>query len=81
MAKHSVIGFEISTLREPAGRRGRKIKEDQMLRMEVAGGSVYLRKSTLEAAGDNWLRFKHRLSRLAEEKGIPYTDDTETDTE
>ena len=76
MAKQHITGFEIRPLREKTGRIGRKTVEDQILRMEVPGGNIYLRKSTLQEAGDNWLRLKRRIARLAEEKDIPFTDYT-----
>ena len=77
MANQRIIGFEIRPLKERSGRPGRKKNtEDQILRMEVPGGSVYLRKSTLQEAGDNWQRLKRRIALLSLEKDIPFTDYT-----
>ncbi len=76
MAKSSITALEIQTCQERAGFLGRRTVSDEMLRMETSGGCIYLRKSTVEDAGDSWPRFKRRLSGLAREKGIPYQDTT-----
>ena len=55
---------------------GRKKVEDQILRMDIPGGSVFIRRSTLVEAGGNWVKLKRRITRLSEEKDIPFTDYT-----
>ena len=76
MAKSSITAFDVDRVREQAGFFGKKTIEDEVLRMETAGGAIYLRKSAVEAAGDNWKHFKRRLWNLAGEKGIPFEDHT-----
>ena len=51
--------------------------ELKILRLKTAGGSVYLRKSAVEDAGDSWARVKRRIEHLAREKDIHYQDSTE----
>lgn len=44
--------------------------------MDTPGGAIFLRKSALEHAGDDWTKLKGRIRNLAGEKNIPYTDHT-----
>ena len=76
MAKQQITGFEIRPTREQSGLLGRRKTEDQILRMDVPGGSVFIRRSTLMDAGGNWVKLKRRITRLSEEKDIPLTDYT-----
>ena len=76
MAKSSITAIEVLEVREKTGLLGRKIQEDQFLRLKTAGGSVYLRKSAVEGAGDSWARVKRRIENLAREKDIPFQDST-----
>ena len=76
MANSSITAFEIQKTTEQTGFLGRKTVSDEFLRMETAGGSIYLRKSAVERAGDDWLVLKGRIRNLAAEKEIPYTDQT-----
>lgn len=76
MAKNQITGFEIRPIREQSGLLGRRKTEDQILRMDVPGGSVFIRRSTLMDAGGNWVKLKRRITRLSEEKDIPLTDYT-----
>lgn len=78
MAKSSITAFSIQPAEEKAGLFGRKTVPDEILRMETPGGSIYLRKSAVEDAGDSWSRVKRRLRNLAGEKGIPFTDSTKS---
>lgn len=79
MAKSSITAFDVERVQEHTGFFGKRAVEDEMLRMETAGGAIYLRKSAVEAAGDNWKHFKRRLWNLAGEKGIPFEDHTVQD--
>lgn len=74
MAKYSITAFDVQRVQEKYGLLGRKTVEDEILRMETPGGSVYLRKSAVEQTGDSWNRVKRRFSGLAGEKNIPFTD-------
>ena len=76
MAKSSITSIEVLKVREKAGLLGRRTEEEQFLRLKTAGGSVYLRKSAVEDAGDSWARVKRRIENLASEKNIPYRDTT-----
>ncbi len=76
MAKQQITGFEIRPIREKSGVFGRKKVEDQILRMDIPGGSVFIRRSTLVEAGGNWVKLKRKITRLSEEKDIPFTDYT-----
>ena len=76
MAKQQITGFEIRPIRDKSGKKKKKKTEDQILRMDVPGGSVYIRRSTLMDAGGNWPKLKRRITRLSEEKDIPLTDYT-----
>lgn len=77
MAKSSITSIEVLKVREKAGLLGRRTQEEQFLCLKTAGGSVYLRKSAVEDAGDSWTRVKRRIENLALEKDIPYRDSTE----
>lgn len=77
MAKNSITSFHVETIQDRTGFLGRKTTEDELLRMDTAGGSIYLRKSAVERAGDNWEPLKRRMWNLAREKEIPFTDHTE----
>lgn len=76
MAKSSITAFEISRIQEQAGLRRKKTISDELLKMDTPGGAIFLRKSTLEHAGDDWTKLKGRIRNLAGEKNIPYTDRT-----
>ena len=76
MAKSSITAFEISRIQEQVGLRKKKTVTDELLKMETPGGAVFLRKSALERAGDDWSKWKGRIRNLAGEKNIPYTDHT-----
>ncbi len=78
MAKSSITSIEVLEVREKSGLLGRRTQEDQFLRLDTAGGSVYLRKSAVEGAGDSWQRVKRRIENLAQEKDIPYRDTTKS---
>lgn len=77
MAKFRITAITVETVTEKTGFMGRKTVEDEILRLEMPRGSVRLRKSTVEGAGDNWLRLKRRLKEEAREKHIPFADETE----
>lgn len=77
MAKSSITAIEVLEVREKAGLLGRRTQEDQFLRLETSGGSVYLRRSAVEDAGDSWKRVKRRIENLAQEKAIPFRDGTQ----
>lgn len=76
MAKSSITAFDVERIQETAGRLRKKPLEDEVIRMETAGGAIYFRKSAVENAGDSWERVKRRFSNLAGEKKIPFTDRT-----
>lgn len=76
MANSSIIAFDVEQTEEKLGFRGKKTLTDEVLRMETAGGSIYLRKSAVERAGDDWSRVKRRIENLAGEKDIPFADHT-----
>ncbi len=76
MANSSITAFEITRTREQTGFRKKKTVDDELLKMETPGGAIYLRKSALEHAGDDWTRLKGRIRNLAAEKNIPYADHT-----
>ena len=76
MTNQQIIGFEVKPVTEKTGFLGRKKAEDQMRQIQVPGGNIVRRKSTLQAAGSNWVRFKRRIERMAAEKEIPFTDYT-----
>ena len=76
MAKSSITAFDVERIQETAGRLWKKPLEDEVIRMETAGGAIYLRKSAVENAGDSWERVKRRFSNLSGEKKIPFTDRT-----
>lgn len=76
MAKSSITSFDVQRVQEKAGLLKQKTTEDEILRMETSGGSIYLRKSAVENAGDSWTRVKRRFSNLAGEKNIPFIDRT-----
>lgn len=77
MAKSSITAIEVLAVQERAGFLGRRTREDQLLRLETAGGSIYLRQSAVEGAGDSWNRIKRRIENLAHEKSIPFRDGTQ----
>lgn len=74
MANSSITAFEIIRIQEQVGFRKKKTVTDELLKLETPGGAIYLRKSALEHAGDDWGRLKGRIRNLAAEKDIPYTD-------
>ncbi len=76
MAKSSITAIEVLEVQETSGLLGRRLQEDQFLRLETSGGSVYLRRSAVENAGDSWKRVKRRIENLAREKEIPFQDAT-----
>lgn len=76
MAKSSITAFDVAQIQEQVGFRGKKTVSDELLKMETAGGAIYLRKSAVERAGDDWRVLKGRIRNLAGEKNIPYTDHT-----
>lgn len=76
MAKSSITAFAVEEIVEKTGFRGKKTVADELLRMETAGGNIYLRKSAVERAGDDWKTLKGRVRNLAAEKDIPYADST-----
>ena len=69
-----ITGFELRPERERTGLFGRNRREDVLVRIEAEGGNIYLRKSTLEAAGGNWVRFRNKLMASAEKHGVPFVD-------
>lgn len=77
MAKSSITAIEVSQVQEKGGLFGRKTQSEQYLRLDTAGGSVYLRRSAVEGAGDSWSRVKRRIENLAREKSIPFRDGTQ----
>lgn len=76
MANSSITAFDITQIQDQAGFRGKKTVTDELLKMETAGGAIYLRQSAVERAGDNWQTLKGRIRNLAAEKNIPYADHT-----
>ena len=56
--------------------REEKRRGDLILCLETAGGNIYLRKSTLEAAGGSWRQLAGRARQQAAAHGIPLTDET-----
>ena len=76
MAKSSITAFEIEKTTEQTGFLGRKTVTDELLCLKTAGGNIYLRRSAVERAGDNWDTLKGRVKNLAGEKNIPFTDHT-----
>ena len=76
VAKSSITAFAVAKVEEKAGLWGNKTVEEEVLRMDTAGGSIYLKRSAVERAGDSWTRVKRRFSTLAGEKNIPFTDQT-----
>jgi hypothetical protein len=76
VAVYSIIAMGVERIAQTEGRRGRRTKEDEVLRMDTPGGSVYLRKSAVEAAGGSWRALKGRYAGFAAEKGIPFADHT-----
>ena len=48
MAKSSITAFDVERIQETAGRLRKKPLEDEVIRMETAGGAIYLRKSAVE---------------------------------
>ena len=47
MTNQQIIGFEVKPVTEKTGFLGRKKTEDQILQIQVPGGNIFLRKSTL----------------------------------
>ena len=76
MAKSSITAFEFLRTQTQTGFRSRRTVSDELFRMETPGGSIYLSKSALERAGDDWGTFKGRIRNLAGEKDIPLADHT-----
>lgn len=76
MAKSSITSFDVTQVEEQFGFRRKKTVTDEVMKMETAGGAIYLRQSAVERAGDDWSRLKGRIRNLANEKAIPYTDHT-----
>ena len=74
MEAQKITGFELRPERERTGLFGRNRREDVLVRIEAEGGSIFIRKSTLEAAGGNWVRFKSKLRASAEKHGLPFLD-------
>jgi len=76
MGKQAITGFVLRTVTEKGGLFGRKTVTDQELEIQVSGGSVFLRRSTLIAAGDNWGKLKRTARAQAARSGVPFTDET-----
>ena len=47
MAKSSITSFDVQRVQEKTGFLKQKTTEDEILRMETSGGSIYLRKSAV----------------------------------
>lgn len=75
MSKQQFIGIIVEKTAEKTGLLGRKTVTDELLRMELPGGSVTLRRSAVIAAGDNYFRLKNQLSEAAAKRGIPWTEE------
>ena len=63
MTNQQIIGFEVKPVTEKTGFLGRKKTEDQILQIQVPGGNIFLRKSTLQAAGAALFLFSARERR------------------
>lgn len=74
MSKTLFTGISVEKTIEKTGLLGRKTVTDELLRMELPGGSVTLRRSAVIAAGDNYFRLKDKLSEAAQKRGIPWTE-------
>jgi hypothetical protein len=74
MAKSSITAITVQDLESP--RTLRRDRPDQVLRLDTAGGSIFLKKSTVDRAGDSWPRVTARLKSLAQQKHIPFQDQT-----
>ena len=75
MSKTVFTGISVEKTIEKTGLLGRKTVTDELLRMELPGGSVTLRRSAVIAAGDNYFRLKNQLSEAAERLGIPWSEE------
>ena len=75
MSKTLFTGISVEKVVEKTGLLGRKIHTDELLRMELPGGSITLRRSAVIAAGDNYFRLKSQLAEAAEKRGIPWNEE------
>ncbi len=69
--------ISLTTITQRTGFRGRKQKHDEAICLKTGGGSIFLRKSAVEDAGNSWKLLTRRLETLAQEKSIPFTDERE----
>lgn len=74
MSKQLFTGITVEKTVEKTGLLGRKTVTDELLRMELPGGSVTLRRSAVIAAGDNYFRLKNQLFEAARRLGIPWSE-------
>lgn len=77
MAKTQITRISTRKVQEKTGLLGKKTVTDELLCMDLPGGSVCLRRSAVIAAGDNYFRLKRQMMDLAKDRGIEFVDETE----
>lgn len=66
--------ISLTTITERTGFRGRKQTTEEAVCLKTGGGSIYLKKSAVEGAGNSWALLVRRIQNLALEKKIPLSD-------
>ena len=74
MYKMDITEIRVEPVAEKSGVLGRKNAQEERLCLKTEGGSIFLRKTTLEAIGDSWDRVKNYFVELSQERGIPYIE-------
>lgn len=75
MADARITGITLMNITETTGFLGRNVTSQEQVRLITSGGSIYLRQSVVDAAGDNWKLFLSRLRDNAKQHGIPFDDE------
>ena len=75
MADARITGITLMNITEITGFLGRNVTSQEQVRLITSGGSIYLRQSVVDAAGDNWKLFLSRLRDNAKQHGIPFDDE------
>ena len=70
----SIQEISLTTVTEQAGFLGRKQTTEEAICLKTAGGTIYLKKSAVEGAGNSWQLLLRRLRNLSAEKHIPFSE-------
>lgn len=69
-----IRGFAIEPIQKWGSRLGRKGETESAIVLKTTGGSVFLPKSAVTGAGDDWEKLTERLRQTAREKHIPFEE-------